>query len=222
VKGAGVFVLDVISNTLGAVLLIFLLVAPKLLDRPAERREDTLVVRVRAADGEAVVRLWLQPPGPPGSAERYFCNPNDPAKKDAFEMAKHTRAFAQAEEGTESGEDEAVSTRPPAALWLRPVGTGSSSALHSCAILVRDPAPGCWSYGAVYADHLRLQAAADIEVSAWLSGASLVVEGDTYRPAPVEEGGGTAWPKQIFELLPSQEATGSIVVTPPGGNAPGC
>lgn len=223
-KGAGVFVLDVISNTLGAMLLIFLLVAPKLLDRPLERREETLLVQARAADGQAVVRLWVQPPD---SAERFFCDPADPARRDAFELTTVPQVFARAEEGVDrtgagGNENEEAGAGPPAALWLRPAGPAGNRDRHACAILVRDPAPGCWSYGAVYSDHPQLEQATEIEVGVWSSGAGLIAEGDSsFRPATAEEGA-ISWQRRSFELHPGTEVTGRIVAAFPGGQAPDC
>jgi len=144
-KGRSVFLLDLISNSLGAVLLLFLLLISRHFERPPPRVEGTLLVIAEASREGARIGLWAQPPGErerrlftdeitgltwdpeTGRYRPLAAGPGGPPL-DAFGLAAK---FLRAAEPT--GETTAIA----------PAGAG---------VIVPRPAKGCWIFGPFYED----------------------------------------------------------------------
>lgn len=168
-KGRSVFLLDLISNSLGAVLLLFLLLISRHFERPPPRVEGTLLVMAEADRSDARIGVWAEPPGERGrrlftkdltglvwNAEAGRYRPLDTGLQgpplDAFGAAvKFLRA-------PESGDESERSGRIPA-------GAG---------VIVPRPAKGCWIFGPFYEDTpslARQQAIdTDIRLKVWFRG----------------------------------------------------
>jgi len=169
-RGRGVFLLDLISNSLGAVLLLFLLLISRHFDRPPPRIEETLVVLAEAERSDARLGLWVEPPG--RESPRLFTEeitglewrqaaggyrrrslPDAPASLDTyFQAAKFLRAPASAAEA-----DAQADTMP--------AGAG---------MVVPRPATGCWVFAPYYEDSPGLLSGEPVEtpvrVTVWLEG----------------------------------------------------
>lgn len=176
-RGRGVFLLDLISNSLGAVLLLFLLLISRHFDRPPPRIEESLVVLAEAERPNARLGVWIEPPG--RESPRLFTEEitglewrqaaggyrrrslsDAPVSLDTyFETVKFLRAPA----GRAETEPEAETM---------PAGAG---------IVVPRPATGCWIFAPYYEDSPGLLSGEPVEtpvrVKVWLEG--LLARGQT-------------------------------------------
>lgn len=135
-----IFYLDLISNSLGAMLFIFVAVATQNQVRPTSRASGNLFVQVSASDAQAELGLWVRPPG--DSAHVLF-------EDDIAALQPGLDAVSTEKYGLQG-----VSPHT----FLRAVAdrTGRSASPHavsSALLKLHDPAPGCWEVGAYFIDH---------------------------------------------------------------------
>jgi len=207
VKGRSVFLLDLISNSLGAVLLLFLLLISRHFERPPPRVEGTLLVFAEAARPDARIGLWATPPGSDGErlftdaltglawnpdTGRYRAASDGPAGMtlDTFgQVAKFLRVPAEPDAGEEA---EADLTRPSGA-----------------ALLVPRPAKGCWVFGPYYEDTPALDdpepVDTEIRLTVWFHGL-------------LRRSGGTEGaPPRLFRA-PTSQSRHCVEITEDGAN----
>lgn len=176
-KGRSVFLLDLISNSLGAVLLLFLLLISRHFERPPPRVEGTLLVMAEAARADARLGLWAQPPGE--TEMRLFTEDMTGLVWDS-----ETGRYRHLDDGPGSPALDIFGT---AIKFLRsPVGdvTGESAgrARAGAGVIVPRPAKGCWIFGPFYEDtpSLAKEQAIDTEVrlKVWFRGLLQREDGD--------------------------------------------
>lgn len=169
-KGRNVFLLDLISNSLGAVLLIFLLLISRHFDRPPTRIDDTLFIAAASAREQAEIAIWVQPPG----ADAPVWYGKDIAGLQWSEAAGAWRPARVAVD------DMSMTDFLGSAKYLAAVGGGGA------AVAIPKPAVGCWRFGAWYEDNTQLLTPAPVEaeitLDVWLDGPMRPKEGSkAYR-----------------------------------------
>jgi len=145
-KGRSVFLLDLISNSLGAVLLLFLLLISRHFERPPPRVEATLVVLAEAERGDARLGLWLEPPG--AGDQRLFT-------EEISELDWRESAGGYRRTGTAESNRLSLDAYFRRVKFLRSPMPDSGSAGESPAgagFVVPEPATGCWVFAPYYED----------------------------------------------------------------------
>jgi len=168
-KGRSVFLLDLISNSLGAVLLLFLLLISRHFERPPPRVEGTLLVMAEAAREDARIGVWAEPPGERG--RRLFTE-----DITGLVWNSETGRYRPLEAGPQGPPLDAFGA---AAKFLRSPEdkkeSESGAAVRAGAgVIVPRPAKGCWIFGPFYEDtpSLAKERAIDTEIrlKVWFRG----------------------------------------------------
>lgn len=134
-RGVKVFYLDLICNALGAMLMLFFLMAARQQIRPTTRLAGTLYIEALSQEPDAEIGIWVKEPGPTGHIlfedEIDDQNGRNTAQPEGAEPSQWF--FGRAEEHHFNGFDH-----------LRGNATGL--------VQIRNPLQGCWTIGAYYKD----------------------------------------------------------------------
>lgn len=157
-KGRNIFLLDLISNSLGAMLLIFLLLISRHFDRPPTRIDDTLLIAAVSDREAADIAIWVKPPGA-DAAVRYGAEIAGLQWNEAAGRWRPSRVAI---------DDMSMTDFLVSAKYLGAAG-GSGAA-----VAIPKPAVGCWQFGAWYEDNSDLLTPAPVEaglrLEVWLDG----------------------------------------------------
>lgn len=157
-KGRNVFLLDLISNSLGAMLLIFLLLISRHFDRPPTRVDDTLFIAAESDREAAEIAIWVLPPG----ADAAVWYGPEIAGLQWNEAAGRWRPARVAVD------DMSMTDFLLSAKYLGAMAGGGA------AVGIPRPAVGCWQFGAWYEDNTNLLTPAPVEtglrLEVWLGG----------------------------------------------------
>jgi hypothetical protein len=212
VERSTVFLLDLISNSLGAMLLLFFVVVSKRAEPPPARSAETLTVTVTAGDPRAAVRFWVQPPG---SERSYWCEPSAPSRPDLADMDRDPLAFSAAEADTEAAVSlgGAVPGRSLArSLWARPMAEDGRLDRHTCTVLVHRPRLGEWRYRAYVADDPSLSGI-QLAVEAWFAGRRWIRDGSNSARAVEEPEGDPTFRLEIPKVHATDGPAGTLVLS---------
>lgn len=138
-RGVKVFYLDLICNALGAMLMLFFLMAARQQIRPTTRVAGTIYIEALSPDLDTEIGIWVKEPEAKG------------------------RVLFEDEIDSENGEDRTQASTTEPSRWFsgRAVEHHFQGFEHlrggaTALIQIRNPLKGCWEIGAYSKDDLRL------------------------------------------------------------------
>ena len=168
-QGNKVFLLDVISNSLGAMLMIFFLVISRHYEKPTDRVLGTLLMMADGDRQRASVGLWVSPPG---ANDVYFGDEIQLMKWDENRNRYYREARKLApQEVVNELPSESVFYRRPDVSGAAPFPTFGNA---TAAVLILDPQAGCWTFGPYYEDDpdtpFRPDIGTAVQLDTWFRG----------------------------------------------------
>ena len=166
----GLAMLDLISNSLAAVIILFIIISSlRIPSIPPERIKGTFFVRYELIPDhhseEAQSRIWVSPPSHPEiQKDRYF-------EEEVLGMNTDWGIFGQFSDcsGKANRSRESKQFITPCAMTSSPV---DSTNVHY--LVIRDPVKGTWKTGIFYREHHIMTSAKQpgkAKINAWFVGA---------------------------------------------------
>jgi hypothetical protein len=183
--------LDLLTNAMGAMLIVFVLVASKHFVRPQVPVVGLLVVEAVTPDTRATLGAWIRPRGEEALVEQRI---------GELPSARNMRRLSKSEQSA---------FREVTSAYVTTTRTSSDGPSPAISIVALDPLEGCYEVGIFIKDHAQLAALRDegvpVQVRVWFRGPVGPGWSDTDKPDPLT----------VALLAPTSTLTFSLKVARP-------